>query len=467
MRLRSFAAGLAGLSLAACTLAPAYQRPAPPVPSAWPQGPSYAAPTQGPEAASIAWKSFFHDPKLQAVIAQMLAHNRDLRVAVANIQAARASYHVQRADLLPSVTANASGVAERLPPSQTGFSQPVTERLYQATIGLSSYELDLFGRVRSLTRAAQEQYLASEEARRSTQTSLIAEAASDYYSLAADLDLLRIAQETYASQKASLEITRGRFEHGVASMLDVRQAETSVEQARADIAQFTTQAAQDRNALELVVGAPVADSLLPTGLPQETPVLTDLPAGLSSTVLLQRPDVLESEHQLKASNADIGAARAAFFPTISLSAAAGEASPALSALFSGPSRSWNYGLSGSLPLFSGGRNIANLQGARAQRDAAVAIYEKAIQTAFREVADALARRGTIGDQLAAERAFQASAQDALRLETARYNAGEEPYLNVLITERAFYSAQQTLVSVRLIEITNAVSLYRALGGGVS
>lgn len=467
MRLRPLAAGLAALSLGACTLAPAYQRPAAPVPAAWPQGPSYAAPTEGPAAADVAWKSFFHDPKLQSVIAEMLAQNRDLRVAVADIEAARASYHVQRADLLPTVTASASGTEERLAPSQTGFSQPVTERLYAASIGFSSYELDLFGRIRSLTRAAQEQYLATEEGRRATQTSLIAEAAADYYSLAADLDLLRIAKDTYASQKASLDIIRGRFEHGESSMVDVRQAETTVEQAQADIAQFTTQAAQDRNALELVVGAPVPDALLPTSLPDESPVMTDLPAGLSSQVLLRRPDVLQSEHQLKAANADIGAARAAFFPTISLAAAAGQASPALSALFAGASRTWSYGPSASLPLFAGGRNIASLRGAGAQRDAAVATYEKTIQTAFREVADALARRGTIGDQLAAERAFQVSAQDALRLETARYQVGAETYLNVLITQRAFYSAQQTLVSVRLVEITNAVSLYRALGGGVT
>ncbi|MDB5446264.1 MAG: multidrug transporter [Phenylobacterium sp.] len=464
---RSLAAAAAGaLSLTACTLAPAYQRPAPPVPAAWPQGPSYAAPTTGPQAASIGWKSFFFDPKLQAIVGEMLAQNRDLRVAVADIEAARASYHIQRADLVPTVTADASGTEQRLLPSQTGLSQPLTERAYAASIGFSAYELDLFGRIRSLAHAAQEQYFATEEVRRAVQTSLIAEAAADYYSLAADLDLLRVAQDTYASQKASLDIVRARFEHGQASMLEVRQAETTVEQARGDIAQFTTLAAQDRNALELVVGAPVADSLLPGGLPNARPVMTDLPGGLSSEVLLQRPDVLQSEHQLKAANADIGAARAAFFPTISLAAAAGQASPALSALFSGASRTWSYGPAASLPIFAGGRNLANLRGARAQRDVAQAQYEKAIQTAFRDVADALARRGTIAEQVAAHEALQSSAADALRLDTARYRVGSEPYLNVLIAQRTLYSAQQTLISTRLVEITNAVSLYRALGGGV-
>jgi multidrug efflux system outer membrane protein len=463
---QAIGATAAALSLSACTLAPAYQRPAAPVPQSWPQGASYAPPTTGPGAAQVAWKSFFYDPKLQTVIGEMLAQNRDLRVAVGNIEAARASFRVQRADLFPTVTASAAGTEQRLAPSQTGFSQPVTQRAYTASIGFSAWELDLFGRIRSLTRAAQEQYFASEAARRAVQTSLIAEVAADYYSLAADLDLLHVAEDTYASQKASLDIIRGRFEHGEASMLEVRQAETSVEQARGDIAQFTTQAAQDRNALELVVGAPVADSLLPGGLPSEQPVMFDLPAGLSSQVLLQRPDVLQSEHQLKAANADIGAARAAFFPTISLAAAAGQASPALSALFAGASRTWSYGPSGSLPIFAGGRNVANLQGSRAQRDIAQAQYEKAIQTAFREVADALARRGTISEQVAADTALRSAAADALRLETARYNIGSEPYLNVLIAQRTLYSSQQTLISTQLVQITNAVSLYRALGGGV-
>jgi multidrug efflux system outer membrane protein len=464
--LKPLAAALTAAALAACTLAPPYQRPAAPVPQAWPQGASYAAPTPGPAAASIAWRSFFADPKLQAVLAQALAQNRDLRVAIGNIEAARANYRVQRAELAPTIAASGSGSERRLPPSQTGLAQPVTERAYAASIGFSAYELDLFGRIRSLSRAAQEQYLATEEARRAVQVSLIAETAADYYSYAADLDLLRVAQDTYASQKASLDITRARFKYGEASMIDVRQVETSVEQARADIAQYTTQAAQDRNALELVVGAPVADALLPTGLSPQPPVMTDLPEGLSSAVLLQRPDVLQSEHQLKAANADIGAARAAFFPTISLSAALGQASPALSALFQGSARTWSYGPAVALPIFSGGRNLANLQGARAERQIAVAQYERAIQSAFREVADALARRGTIGEQLSAQTGLAAAAADLVRLETARFQVGSQTYLDVLIAQRTLYAAQQRLVSVRLVEITNAVSLYRALGGGV-
>lgn len=454
-------------ALAGCSLDPHYQRPTEPVPAAWPVGPSYAPPVDGPAAAAIAWTQFFHDPKLQAVIVRTLAQNRDLRVAVANIETSRAAYRVQRADLFPQINASGGATVERLPPAESGFSQALTERIYTASLGFSSWELDLFGQIRSQTRAAHEQFLASVEARRATQTSLIAEAASDYYSLAADLDLLRVAKDTYTSQKASLDIIRGRFEHGEASMIDVRQAETTVEQARADTAQFTTQAAQDRNALELVVGAPLSDDLLPTGLPDAPPVMTDLPAGLASTVLLQRPDVLESEHQLRAANADIGAARAAFFPTIALSGNVGQASLSLSSLWAGPSRTWSYGPAITLPIFEGGKNVAGLKSAKAQRDAAVAQYEKAIQTAFREVADALARRGTVGEQIAANRDLNTSAADAFRLETARYKVGAEPYLNVLTAQRTLYSAQQALVSIRLVEITNAVSLYRALGGGVS
>lgn len=455
------------LGLAACSLDPAYQRPAPPVPAAWPHGASYAPNKVEPPVEAVAWRSFFVDPKLQSVIGQALEQNRDLRVAVANIEAARASYHVQRADLMPQVNADASFTHERLPAAETGLSSGFTARIYSASVGFTNWELDVFGRIRSLSRAAREQYFASEEGRRAVQTSLIAEVATDYFLLAADRDLLRVARDTLKAQQASLDIVQARFDHGEASMLDVSQAQTTVEQARGDVARFTTQVAQDKNALDLVVGATVSDTLLPDALPGAPPVLTDLPAGASSLVLLQRPDVLQAEHQLRAANAQIGAARAAFFPTISLSAAAGMASPALNRLFSGPSRSWSYAPAGSLPIFAGGRNIAGLQGAGAQRTIAVAQYEKAIQTAFREVADALARRGTIGDQLAADRRFESAAALALKLENARYEHGTDPYLAVLVAERTLYTAQQSLISTRLVELTNAVSLYRALGGGVA
>jgi multidrug efflux system outer membrane protein len=445
-------------TLAGCNLAPPYVRPAPPIPGAWPQGPSYAAPQAGANAADVSWRTFFTDPKLQAIVAQALSQNRSLRVAIANIEAARAQFRIQRADLLPTVAGSASASYTR--------GAGVTERLYSASIGLSAYEFDVFGRVRNLSRAALEQYLATEEARRSVQTSIIAEVATDYLTLASDRQLLAVAQQTLASQQASLALTRARFNAGEASQLDVEQANTTVQQARADVAQFTTQAAQDKNALDLVVGATVPDSELPTGLQPPMGVTTALPAGSSSLVLLQRPDVLQSEHQLRAANADIGAARANFFPTISLTAAAGLSSPALSGLFNARSGAWTFAPGLSIPIFDAGRNRANLRYSQAQRDIAVANYENAIQTAFREVADALARRGTIAEQLAAEQSLVDSAATSLRLSTARYERGTDPYLNVLVAQQTLYSAQRTLVQTQLIELTNAVSLYRALGGGV-
>ncbi|MDR3513541.1 MAG: efflux transporter outer membrane subunit [Caulobacteraceae bacterium] len=464
-RLKLAAGLVAASALAGCTLDPAYQRPAAPVPSAWPTGAAY--PSTSGQATIAGWRDVVTDARLKQVVEQALANNRDLRIAVANMVAARAQYHVQRADLFPAITANASATYAGEPASAvTGGSGTgrVNEHLYSASVGFSSYELDLFGRVRSLTRAAQEQYFASEEARRAAQISLVAEVAGDWLTLGADRTLLKIAQDTQASDAESLAITQRRLDAGVATALDVAEARTALEQARSDVAADITQVAQDRNALELVVGAPVADALLPDGL-DETPPVAETPAGVSSTVLLRRPDVVEAEDQLKAQNANIGAARAAFFPTISLTGSGGGSSTALSRLFSSAAGAWSFAPSISLPLFEGGKNIANLAYAKAERDSAVATYEKSIQTAFREVADALARRGTIDEQLAAQKAESAAAEDALRLSTARYERGSDTYLNLLISQRTLYSARQTLVATQLARSTNLVTLYNALGGG--
>lgn len=460
MRARVLAATTAALALAACNLDPAYVRPAPPVPASFPQGPAYAPNQPGPAASEVRWREFFTDPNLRSVIELALDNNRDLRVAAANIEAARAQYRIERSNLFPSVGANGSATVAR-----PGGGAP-TEHLYSVSLGFSAWELDLFGRIRSLSRAALEQFLATEEARRATQTSLIAEVASDYEQLAADRQLLTVAQQTLAAQQASLDLTRARFAAGVASALDVDQAQTTVETARADVAQFTTQAAQDQNALNLVAGTTAPDALLPAGLAATPGMMVDLPAGVSSTVLLMRPDILQAEHQLRANNADIGAARAAFFPTITLTAGAGAASTALSGLFDTAARTWSFVPTISLPIFNAGRTRANLHLAQAQRDAAVAQYERAIQAAFQEVADALARRGTIADQIGADQRLVAAATEAVQLTNARYQRGTDPYLNVLVAQRTLYSAQQALVSIRLVQLTNAVSLYRALGGGV-
>ena len=449
--------------LGACNLDPAYHRPAPPVPASFPQGPSYAPPAAGPEAATVGWQAFFTDPDLKAVIEMALANNRDLRVAVANIQSAQGQVAVQRSALFPAVTGTAGATYEQTPNTFVPGGGSLKLNLYSAAIGFSNWEIDLFGHTRSLTRAAYDQFLAEEDNRRAVQVSLIAQTASAWFTYASDKDLLAVARETLAAQQDSLDLTRARFNGGVASELDVHQAETGVESARSDVASFTTNLAQAKNALDLLVGAQVPEARLPKTLPAGA--VGEVQAGLSSDVLLKRPDVLQAEHQLLSANANIGAARAAFFPQISLTANAGQEAAGLDKLFASASRTWLFEPNLAVPIFEGGRNIANLKVAKAQRDAAVAQYEQAIQSAFRDVSDALARQGTIGEQLAAQQALVGAASRTLTLTNARYERGIDPYLNVLIAQRTLYTAQQTLIGVVLTRLTNSVSLYRALGGG--
>ena len=474
MRLaRSFVA-LAAILVSGCVdLAPAYHRPAPPTPANFPTGPAYAAPAAAPQPV-VGWRDFFSDPKLKTVIDQALANNRDLRVAVANIAAARAQYRVQHAALFPTVDAKAAATYGQEPTSvvaggaaPSGAGSTYNERLYSLTAGVSAYQLDLFGRVRDLTRSAQEQYFATRQARDAAQITLVSEVAADYLTVGSDRALLKIAEDTLQSGTETLQVTKHRFEAGVDSELDISQAQTVVQQARFDVARLTTQMAQDRNALDLVVGAPVSDDLLPSGIGEPIVVLQRLPAALDSSVLLSRPDVLQAEDQLRAANANIGAARAAFFPSIELTGSGGLTSLALSTLFKSASDTWSFAPTISQTIFDAGANRGNLEYAKAQRAVSVANYEKAIQTAFREVADALAQRGTIDEQLAAQQALTAAAANALRLSTARYEQGSDTYLNVLIAERTLYSAQQTLVATRLAETTNLVTLYAALGGGLN
>ena len=463
----------AACALAGCIdLAPRYQRPANPTPASFPAGPAYAPPPAA-DVAPVGWQDFFSDPKLKRVIAEALANNRDLRIAVANIEAARAQYHVQRAALFPTITANASATYGQEPVSVVtggavapGQSGVYNERLYSLTAGFSAWQLDFFGKIRNLTKAAQEQYFATRQARDEAQLTLVDEVATDYLTLASDRSLLAIAQATLTSSQASLDLTQARLNAGVASGLDVAQAKTTVEQARYDLARLTTQVAQDRNALELVVGAPVADADLPPALDGEVVVMDRLPAAVSSTVLLKRPDVLQAEDVLRGANANIGAARANFFPDISLTANGGLTSLALSSLFKGASATWSFIPSASQTLFDFGANKGNLALAKAQRDLDVAQYEKAIQTAFREVADALAQRGTIDEQVAAQAALTEANHQDFDLATARYQRGADTYLNVLIAQRGYYAAQQTLVTTRLARSLNLVTLYDVLGGGL-
>ncbi len=461
---------LAGAALSACTLAPPYQRPTLPVAQSWPSlgGPG-AAPVQATEttAADLAWRDVILDKRLQGVIDLALRENRDLRVAVGNIAKARAQYGVQRANLFPSINANAGVTRSHTPAGASGFpiagSFDITE--YSANVGVASYEVDLFGRIRSLNEEALQAFFAAEENRRAAQISLIAEVANDYLALAADQDQLTLAQSTLATRDDSLRLTRSRFEAGAASELDVSQAQTLSEQARTDVAAGIARVDQDRDALRLVVGAEIPAELQPAGDLPSIRLRQDLPPGLPSDVLVRRPDVLSAEHTLKGQNADIGAARAAFFPRITLTGQGGTASSSLSGLFAPGSGAWSFAPQISVPLFNGGANRANLNASKASRDIAVSQYEKAIQVAFRDVADALAIQATIADRISSQERLVAAADNARRLSQARYERGVDSYLNLLDAQRTLYSAQQTLISTRLIAAANRVSLYSALGGG--
>jgi outer membrane protein, multidrug efflux system len=465
------------LFTSACNLAPRYQRPALAAPAQFPEGGAYPAPGTT-DLAAIGWKDFFTDDRLRTVITLGLANNRDLRVAAANILQARAQYRQQRADLLPTITANGTASVRHSGSNGSGLSSGTgtggttgggagTTHSYAANLGVSAFEVDLFGRVRNLTRAAQEQYFASRAGADATRIALISEIASAWLTTAADRDQLAISQDSYKTYQDTERLTRAQYEKGIASELDLQQAETNLQDARYAIAQLTTQVAQDRNALDLLAGTTVADTLLPAGLGTQDYSIAALPGGLDSKILLNRPDVVQAEDQLKAQNANIGAARAAFFPTISLTAAAGTASTALGGLFTGGSWAWNGSGGIAQTLFDFGRNKANLDYAKASRDAAVATYEKAVQTAFREVSDALAQRGTIDEQVSARDARVTAAGRAATLAEARYQNGIDSFLTTLDAQRTLYTARQSLVTTRLARGTNLVTLYRTLGGGLS
>ena len=457
------------LCLGGCaTMAPKYQQPAAPVPTAWPNGPSYRETKAGAgekAVADIPWQEFFIDQNLRKLIALALENNRDLRVAALNIERSRAQYQIQRSELFPTVDANAGANYQRFPAGLSVTGKAATVEQYNVGLGVSSYELDLFGRVRSLKDQALEQYLATEQARRSVQISLVSQVAIGYLTLAADREHLQLAKDTLASQQSSYQLTRSRFEAGISSALDLHQAQTSVDTARVDIARFTTLVAQDENALNLVIGSLAPAELIPQKLTETLTALKDVTPGLPSDVLLHRPDILQAEGQLKGANANIGAARAAFFPRINLVSSVGFGSEGLAGLFKSGSFAWNFAPQISLPIFDAGSNRANLEVAEVDRDIAVAQYEQAIQTAFREVADALAQRGTIDGQIAAQQSLTDATAESYRLSQARYEKGVDSYLNVLDSQRSLYSAQQNLIATRLTRLATMVTLYKVLGGG--
>ncbi|MBB6338456.1 multidrug efflux system outer membrane protein [Xanthomonas arboricola] len=463
--------------LSGCTLMPRYARPDAPVPerfagtelSTASTTTDAASPEQAIDIANIGWRQVFTDPALQQVIALALENNRDLRVAALNIEVARAQYRVERAALLPAVQGTGTANNARTPSELAIPGQPQVFRTYSGNIGISAYELDLFGRVRSLKEQALQQFLSTAEARRSTHISLVAEVATAYLTLAADQQLLQLAQSTLSSQGDSYRLQQRSFELGVASQLSLRQAQTTVETARVDVERYTAQVAQDRNALVLLVGTQVPAELLPQALPDgasvDGNVLASVPAGLPSQLLQRRPDILEAERNLRAANANIGAARAAFFPSISLTASTGSSSSSLSNLFDSGTRAWSFVPTLTLPIFNAGRNRANLDMAKANRDIEVAQYEKAIQSAFREVSDALAQRETLGRQLQAQQALVDATADSYRLSQARFERGVDSYLQALDAQRALYSAQQNLITTQLSRFTNLATFYKAMGGG--
>ena len=435
-------------------LAPEYERPQAPVAEQWLPG---TATPKGQVAADIQWQQFFTDPRLAQLQTLALANNRDLRLASLNIEKAQAQYRIQRAASFPGIDASVSGSSSRANSS--------TSHSYSAELGLSSYEVDVFGRVKNLQDEALQAYLALTETRRSTQISLGAEVGTAWLTLAADNERLKLAQETLASQQSTYELTRRSHGLGGSSGLAVSEAQTTVESARVDVAEYASQVLQDQNALRLLVGSDIPDTLLPGDSLESAAMLVQVPAELPSTLLQRRPDVLAAEHTLQSANIDIGAARATFFPSITLTAGAGSASTSLSSLFKAGSGAWSFAPSISLPIFDAGSNRATLDSAKVEREIQVQTYQQTLQTAFKEVADALAVRSTLDQRLAAQQALTDASRKSYELSDALYRGGSQSFLEALVSQRSLYSAEQDLITLRLAEQSNRVTLYKVLGGG--
>nr|WP_156458028.1 efflux transporter outer membrane subunit [Sphingomonas sp. Leaf412] len=451
------------LTVGACSLAPKYVRPELPVPPSWPTGDAYLKQTEA-ALPSVSYRDVFRDPRLQSLIDQALANNRDLRASVANIEVARATYRIQRAELFPVVTTGGTVTQREIGAGAAGGAFSVGGTTYQANIGVSAFELDVFGRIRSLNDAALARYFGQEAAARAVRLTLVGDVAGAWLTYAADRSLLAVAEQTAANARRGVALTDRRRAGGVSPRSDLRQAEQVLATAEASIASQKTALAQDANALQLLVGAPVDPSLLPKGIEEAATTVVEVPAGIDSRVLLRRPDVVQAEYDLRAANAEIGAARAALFPTISLSGILSLASTSLSSLFSKNALTETSTANVAYPIFRAGAGRAGVEQTQAQRAVLLAQYEGAIQTAFREVADALARRGTITAELAAQRRFLVAARDTYALTDLRYRGGIDTYLTSLDAQRQLFSAQQNVVQAELVRATNLVTLYRVLGG---
>lgn len=467
MTLSLLAAGV----LSGCSMAPTYQRPEAPIATAYPGQDGQDKAAQDAQAANqqkvseIGWRNFFPDQRLQALISTALENNRDLRVAALRIEEARSLYDIQWADRVPNLDIAATGQRARVPASLSTTGSSVVTSNYQVGLSLASFELDFFGRVKSLSDAALAQYLSTEEAQRAAHISLVAEVAQAYLAERAYAEQLVLAQDTLKSRSDAYELAKQRFEVGASSALDLRQDQALLESARVAQTTLARQRAQAWNALTLLVGKPLTD-LPPARSLSGQDIVTELPAGLPSDLLTRRPDIRSAEQALISANANIGAARAAFFPQISLTAGVGTASNALSGLFDAGSRAWSFAPQLVLPIFQGGRNIANLKLSEVRKNIEIANYEKTIQTAFREVADALVARQLLDEQVDAQSKVQEAQAERLKLARQRFDNGIASSLDVLDAQRELFTAEQDLVQTRLLRLTNAVDLYRALGGGL-
>lgn len=468
---------LAGL-LTGCTMIPSYEMPSLPVLDSWQEQPEPQPVPPVPEAGvkaarEIAWQAFFESPQMRQLIDAALEHNRDLKMAALNVEAVRALYRVERSDLVPGIDVGASGSRQKVTKAQSTSNplfntpQEYITSTYTANVASTAFELDLFGKLRSENEAALERYFASQQAHDAAKVALIAQTANTYLQWLADGEILKLTQETLATQEKSFTLISKSYESGVASKLDLAQVRQAVQTAKANQALYSRRVMQDRNALQLLVGTQDITPILGQVELQQVKLRRDLPLGLPSEVLLVRPDIRQAEHELNAANANIGAARAAFFPTISLTGAYGYASRDLGDLFTGAaSGAWSFAPKITMPIFQGGRNLANLDYASLVKEASVANYEKTIQTAFREVSDELAARMTLDEELQAQQQLVAATQDAYDLSYARYREGIDSFLNVLDAQRSLFAARQQEIEIQKQRLANLVNLYKALGGGL-
>lgn len=450
--------------LSSCSLIPDYHRPALPVVSQYP-----VSGNSGPAASDIGWKQFFADPALQGLIGLSLSNNRDLRVSVLNVQEAQAQFRVDRASLFPTINGSGEQIVQHTPANLSSSGRELTSHEYSLGAQAVSWELDLFGKIRSQAESARQTYLSDQETAISAQISLVAQVASEYYTWLADRESLKIAQDTAAADLKTLQLTQLELTHGTATAITVAQVQSTYDTAASDVAQYQRQVAQDMDQLVLLAGAPIPADLeakmqAVAGLSSEAP-LPQVPAGLPSDLLTRRPDIRSAEHQLLAANANIGAARAAFFPSISLTANGGAASNSLSSLFSAGQTSWLFQPQITLPIFTGGANIANLDIAKVEKKIEIANYEGAIQSAFHDVSDALNARETYVTQLQAEHDLVAANTRYFTLAQMTYQAGIDNYLNVLTAQNALLNARLGYVSLLLAQQQNEITLYKALGGG--